>query len=431
MRRRVLAALMTLQAFVPVAALARDAKRPAPAVPAPAAADAAEAPAEDENVGAPDPGESGGAEVVDAPPASSERPDKVRVPSGKNSAPGEVHTVVKGDTLWDLSQRYLGTPWYWPKVWSYNPEIANPHWIYPGNLVRFGPAGEEVPTQIEVGSGTAGKNGPSSSDDEVSPGEMVSEADLEKVHVSGKIGYQPHSNQTHVNQVGFVTSKELDESGHIDSSFSERDMLSAPDTVYLSFKNHGSAKVGDRYVVFKTLAQVDHPITGAHFGFVTQFLGSVKVLTLSDGLVTAVLVDSWDEIRRGDLIGPYGEQLSKAVSPRPNERELTGFVAASLTPDLWLLGEHHLVVVDRGSADGVQVGNTFTVIRQGDRGGEFDKPSRSHDARFPTEPIASCMAVDVKEKATTCLLTRSLREVEKGDRVEMRARTGQVSASLR
>src|SRR5258708_38922059 len=65
---------------------------------------------------------------------------------------GTQHTVQKGDTLWDLSQRYLGSPWYWPKVWSYNPEIANPHWIYPGNVVRFSATGEEVPTQVETGN---------------------------------------------------------------------------------------------------------------------------------------------------------------------------------------------------------------------------------------------------------------------------------------
>src|SRR5215471_14225181 len=67
-----------------------------------------------------------------------EQPDQAGQSDNSAAAsPGQVHTVVRGDTLWDLSQHYLGTPWYWPKVWSYNPEIANPHWIYPGNQVRF------------------------------------------------------------------------------------------------------------------------------------------------------------------------------------------------------------------------------------------------------------------------------------------------------
>src|SRR6476620_4722624 len=80
---------------------------------------------------------------------------------------GTQHTVVRGDTLWDLSQKYLGSPWYWPKVWSYNPEIANPHWIYPGNQVRFFPNGEEAPARVD--SSTAEASAPEAPAD-VEPG---------------------------------------------------------------------------------------------------------------------------------------------------------------------------------------------------------------------------------------------------------------------
>ncbi len=73
-----------------------------------------------------------------------------QISTTQDAAPSEVHSVVKGDTLWDLSQRYLGSPWYWPKVWSFNPEIANPHWIYPGNQVRFYRSGDEGPSRVEV-----------------------------------------------------------------------------------------------------------------------------------------------------------------------------------------------------------------------------------------------------------------------------------------
>ena len=93
--------------------------------------------------------ETEGAEVVDEP--ADRQTGTLKIPpgqGGRESAPGETHSVTRGDTLWDLSQRYLGSPWYWPKVWSYNPEIANPHWIYPGNQVRFFPAGEEVPSRV-------------------------------------------------------------------------------------------------------------------------------------------------------------------------------------------------------------------------------------------------------------------------------------------
>src|ERR1035437_9153443 len=75
----------------------------------------------------------GSATIAPEKPVKGTRPAN----TGQASAPGTQHRVEKGDTLWDLSQKFLGSPWYWPKVWSYNPEIANPHWIYPGNEVRF------------------------------------------------------------------------------------------------------------------------------------------------------------------------------------------------------------------------------------------------------------------------------------------------------
>ncbi|MBN1210137.1 MAG: LysM peptidoglycan-binding domain-containing protein, partial [Myxococcaceae bacterium] len=61
--------------------------------------------------------ETEGAEVAEEAPSGA----GPRVEGSRETAPGEVHTVVRGDTLWDLSQQYLGSPWYWPKVWSYNP----------------------------------------------------------------------------------------------------------------------------------------------------------------------------------------------------------------------------------------------------------------------------------------------------------------------
>jgi hypothetical protein len=350
-------------------------------------------------------GENEGAEVVD-PAGAQATPAE----GGKTAAPGEVHTVSKGDTLWDLSQRYLGSPWYWPKVWSYNPEIANPHWIYPGNLVRFFPSGEEVPTQVEVGTGP---------EEEVEAPERLPEENT-GVSVAGKIGYTPKK-EARFSNVGFVTPKELEEAGVIDSSFSEHTLLSYPDTIYIKFKRRADARVGDRYVIYKTRSEVVHPITGSRFGYLTQFLGMVRVIALSDKLITALIENTSDEVSRGDLIGPVGEQSAKNVAAKTNEREVKGFIVATMDPNVTMLGEQHLVVIDKGSSDGVQPGNTFTVTRQYD-GSHMDinKPAET-ESGMPIEDFASCMAIDVKDKATTCMITRSLSDLVIGDKVIMRA----------
>jgi len=347
-----------------------------------------------------------------------ERPvqgDRVRT-SPEPKAPAEVHSVVKGDTLWDLSQHYLGSPWYWPKVWSYNPEIANPHWIYPGNRVRFYRAGEEVPSEVEVASEPVGPEEQVSSPDSIN---LEHEAG---VRVAGKIGYraQPGFRVTHQ---GFVTAKQLQQSGIIDSSFAETQMLSYPDTVYIKFPKGAPVKHGEKYIVFRTAAELVHPATKRKYGYLTHILGTVRVVKSSDEFVTADLSpDTWDEVHRGDRIGPAGEQLKEVIERRPNDRQLKGYVIGVLIPFLTVLGEHNVVVVDKGRADGVQPGNTFTVVRQQDpiTPKAFLNPAQVQNRHLPVEDVGSCMAIDVKDTATMCLLTRSLREIVYGDRVEMR-----------
>ncbi|KFE62126.1 LysM peptidoglycan-binding domain-containing protein [Hyalangium minutum] len=372
-------------------------------------------------------GETEGADVADEP-----RSGGAKVPGSENArekAPGEVHTVVKGDTLWDLSSQYLGTPWYWPKVWSYNPEIANPHWIYPGNKVRFFPAGEEVPSRVEAGVGPA-------------PTEMVAvEGDLEAatelgpvsgeslVSTSGKIGIDLNGN-TLVATRGFVTAKEVDEAGKIDSSFSDADMLSYPETVYLRFKRKIDAKVGDRYLVFRTDQEIKHPLTQRKVGYLTNLLGTVRVLSVGDKYVTAQISETWDDIHRGDLVGPYGERLMDRVAIKPNSKAVKGNIVTAMQPFLTITAEHQFLIVDKGSSDGVEVGNTFSVMRRDNPNKRLldETASKAKAQNLPDEVIGTCLVSEVKERTANCILIQTLREVFPGDRVEMRVGNGPTAS---
>lgn len=370
--------------------------------------------------------ETEGSEVVDEQPAQP-RPGQVAIPpgqGGRESAPGEIHTVEKGDTLWDLSQRYLGSPWYWPKVWSYNPEIANPHWIYPGNPVRFFPAGEEVPSRVEAGLGPAPTEMVAEAGEIAESTEMEPMSGEEMVQVSGKLTYEPKASRTVMTQ-GFVTTRELDEAGRIEGATSGAEMLSFPDVAYVRFKRKADAKLGDKYVVFHTVQDVKHPVTGKQVGYLTEFVGTLRVVALGDNYVKAQVVDTWDAMTRGDLVGPYGEKMVDQVVSRRNEKELKGYVVTALVPYLTLTAEHHFLVIDRGSGDGVQVGNTFTVTRQGDPARQEVlqlEPSlgKKEKMPLPTENIALCLVTEVKERTSNCVITHSIQEVAPGDPVVMR-----------
>jgi len=352
---------------------------------------------------------------VQQPPTQRPPPAQGEVETASPEGPSQVHTVEKGDTLWDLSGKYLGSPWYWPKVWSYNPQIANPHWIYPGNQVRFYPGNggaQETPTRAEV----IGLDGDDLEDAKPFEGD---EEDVQMVRL-------PVETKTRelVAKDGFATPNEVEAAGTLVGSYTESGTLSPVDTVYLDFKDKSAVQVGASYLVYQTVQKIYHPRTGKFLGYQTQVLGTVKINRTSEPKVRATLEKAFMEIERGAKIGPARERLFVSVSPVPNAVALQNLmVVAQLETALTMAGEQARVIVDAGSAQGVQPGNVFTMIRQADPllSDVGVDPSANQDPTLPVEEVGRCIAVDVRETLTTCLLLRSYREVVVGDRVELRA----------
>jgi hypothetical protein len=354
------------------------------------------------------------------PPGTPSKDDA----AAKDETPGTVHTVVRGDTLWDLSQQYLGSPWYWPKVWSYNPQIANPHWIYPGNQVRFrNGAGEEPAGQVEIEPGAGAEN-------DFGPTEPVAEDTVEMI---GLKPYQPKGREK-LPREGFVTDKELDRVGVLAKSFAETEMLTTNDIVYLKFKDPSVAVVGKDYLVYRPDRKVYHPRTGRFLGYLTVLLGQVRVLQTNDpNYVRGQITYTASTMARGDYIGPAGEQMALTITPvaNTNSADVEGAVVAALDPyNTAVTAERSQVIVDLGSADGLHQGNTFTIIRQADPLDQFVDPAKNQDPRLPVEVIGRCIAAEVKEHASTCMLLRTAREIVAGDRLVLYA-PGKAPVSLR
>ena len=79
----------------------------------------------------------GGLIGIDSNSSGVDTPDRVQT-APPNLAVPELHVVQNGDTLWSLCSKYFGDPWRWPRLWAANPVITNPHWIFPGDVIRLG-----------------------------------------------------------------------------------------------------------------------------------------------------------------------------------------------------------------------------------------------------------------------------------------------------
>ena len=314
----------------------------------------------------------------------------------------DVHVVRSGDTLWDICQYYFNNPWDWPKVWSYNPTITNPHWIYPGDLVRLYPAGQA----------------PAATGDDQKASKQPAE-----FGVARSVGTAPPpSRGASLRQIAFVDDEELKYAGTIIGSPEEKVMLSPGDEVYVEYPEGKPPQIGQRYAIYSDAEPIRHPETKEVVGAYITLHGEVRITEVKKGRkARAMLTYATDVIERGMRVGPTRTQF-KDVAPKPPERDLEGVIIAILGMDA-LIGDHMVIFIDRGVDDGLKAGNQMLVLRRGD--GYIAKMGPSgtagqDDRRFPDNDIGQLIVVEVGKKSSIAFVSRSRQELEIGDHVVMR-----------
>lgn len=339
-------------------------------------------------------------------PVEQTQGGKKALPGAQGEAPPqvtEIHQVNQGDTLWDLCTKYLNSPWYWPKIWSYNPQITNPHWIFPGNELRFYPSDENLPTNVE-----ASRMIEAPQEDEGS-GKVYE--DVVSATRSIKVGQISKNSFTSVD-VAFVDPADRKFAGQIDASFSEAFMLSLGDKLYIRFKE--PARPGERLAIYRTVKEIEHPITGEPYGVVSEIVGEARILEVSQKITSGIVERAYKPIERGDWVAPPPESWRSRVSPVPATASAKGYIIETMEAAKAAVGEHDVVFIDRGRAQGVQTGNVFTILRRGDR---FTEEVEG----LPLEDVGAAMVIDVRENASTAVVIRALFELAVGDKVELRS----------
>ncbi len=314
--------------------------------------------------------------------AQAEEAYDVSTPTVRRNVPVE-HVVEEGDTLWDLCEDFWQEPWRWPNVWALNPHVTNPHWIYPGDILRLlPPDGQEV---------VAGE-----------PLKLVTYT-IDAATAS----------QVSINE-GFIAEKELKRSGTLKYSTIAKRYLFQGEPVYLEFENKDEVRIGQQFSVYTVIHDVIHPVTDELLGQKIQVLGIVEVDRVDDHVVTGHLARSFNEIERGALLTPLLNHY-QVVSPKQNLLDLQGLLVSSFR-DIREIGQFHVAFIDKGAKDGVQIGNRLFVLRRGDGYVELEE---EFQAKLPWEQVGELLVVETQDRNSTVLVTRSTVELHVGDRVEM------------
>ena len=309
-----------------------------------------------------------------------------------------VYTVRRGDTLWDITGRYYANPWGWPQVWSYNPEITNPHWIYPMDHIRLLPDGE-APRVLDTGSG-------------VTPPARV----------------QPGS--VWLRDQGFLDQEALETAGVIIGSPEEQMLLSNFDEIYVRFEEGTDAEVGTEYTIFRQMDENER--REEEQGELVRIFGTVRLRTYDRdrGMGRAVITETLDPIERGFRVAAIPRHFEH-VPPRENAQDLAAHVVATLIPTRFA-ADQQVIFIDVGEEQNVQLGNRFFVVRVGDEwrmeqqadedsyGAIIEDAPEPDDDDYLPEVVAEGRVVNVRPQTSALLITRSVHEVVVGDDVEMR-----------
>lgn len=265
---------------------------------------------------------------------------------------GLVHTVVAGDTLWDLSARYLGSPWQWPELWQRNRFLTNPHYIYPGIRIElFPPPAREYMMEVH---GAPPVPPPASTSPEA-PAEPVSEKPGAPVTAKETLPAVP---QLEYVRAGRFLPQRPEGIGNIRSGVDSRVAFSEGDKVFLSLGKE--IPPGQLLGVFRVRGPVGPPSGSSVSGYVQYLVGILQVQERENGKVAAVVRKSFEDLSRDDQIL---EEIPgyDPVRMVPGEDNLEAVVLSGRSEHTEF-ATGHVVYLDKGADAGVAVGNLFRIF---------------------------------------------------------------------
>jgi hypothetical protein len=314
---------------------------------------------------------------------------------------GRIHVVVRGDTLWDISEAYLGTPWAWPPIWKDNDAIANPHRIYPGDRIWITPWEMRRVSADEAARLLAthpAEQAPEPAPTEVAPAPSAA-ADERFFH-----------RESAEELVGLVTEETLESAASIVGKVPARVLLGSGDRVYVGLGRDEVAK-GYRFTIFRTREKVFDPDTGRLLGWHVDLLGWLEVLEPDEETSLAEIRLAGAEIEVGDRLMPREEPvLDIPIAPSPAGIEgRISFFPQSRT----LMGSQDFVYLNRGSEDGLGVGSPLEVYREGF---EARDAARNERVRVPPRVVADLLVIRAQPKSAVAVVRHAVEELALGDR---------------
>jgi hypothetical protein len=322
----------------------------------------------------------------------------------------DTYVVKKGDTLWDISGVFLKYPWYWPEIWYVNPQVENPHLIYPGDVLRL--VYIDGKPRITVGSAGTTRLSPQVRSSPLTDAVRAIPYDLL---------------MDFVGRPRLLDKKQAKDAPYV-VGFRDRHMIGSQQNE-LYARGLGSPPDGMRFAVIHPDRELVDPDDGDLLGYLGDYAGTGEVIATThaekrdDTMVHLRVLDTGQEIMQGDKLFPATVEVpSDFVPSAPTDTKLNGQVIA-VVDGAYIAGKYQVLAINRGKRHGLAPGNTVAVFARGEdvrdrysRGRDWDKFTATYDTvRLPKERSGTMMVFQVYDRMSYGLVVESTQAMRVGD----------------
>ncbi|MDR5897611.1 LysM domain-containing protein [Halomonas vilamensis] len=319
----------------------------------------------------------------------------------RNDAP-ERYTVQAGDTLWDIAARFLHAPWQWPEVWRENPQIENPHLIYPGDVLTLRDCQGMPCIQLERSK--------------------------QVVKLSPEVRTLPHREaieplpreavEAFLRKHRIVDSTEvLNELAYVVAGDDTRLISGAGDVIYVRLtdqaRNKSAMVRGEPMGIYRQ----GEPYVGGDgdvLGLELISVGEAVLLRRDDDIARLEVRRAEQEVRNDDIVLPLESfLLDDPFTPRAPRNDVSGVILA-VPGGVRFIGRLQVVAIDLGTQDGLQPGHVLRVDQQGER---VNDPRTQEVLQLPAEEAGALMVFKPYDHVSYALVMEASRVLAVGDRV--------------
>jgi hypothetical protein len=330
----------------------------------------------------------------------------------------KIHYIVKGDTLWDLAEHYLGNPFLWPKIWEQNKYITDPDLIFPQDPLII-PEVKVVAEEIK----------------EI-PEEEIAEEPEEEVVAVPEAEKRPEEEEKPVEAI--LEAEEPEEAGLI-AMASDSDLYCSPlimknkdglktkvvgaeeehadglvenDIIYINNGTSQGVEPGQMYTLIRQETKIKHPLNGDTLYVFTQ-VGVIKILVAQPEVATAQIIRGCDYVNINDYLIPYKEypipmveEIPELDEVNPPTEQLIGSIFFAKDRQVGL-GEYSIVYIDLGTNQQVKPGDFFRIVEMKNAGG-----------KKINQVVGQLVVIKVEDEVSLCRITYSLKDFQVGCKIE-------------